>query len=158
MSRFPLRATTARSPHKVHREIMTKFKCPYCPAEYELTVAHLSFQQRSYANCQVWQTNHVQLEFSKRAPLRSHESIQRCRQVQTAVTSCAVSRLPAISGEVISGELRTPRRFPLRRFGAGPSFQTQSANRRSSTVSNSIQTCSHIELPVPFAGTRELGG
>ena len=32
---------------------MTKFKCPYCPAEYELTMARLSFQQRSYANCQV---------------------------------------------------------------------------------------------------------
>lgn len=32
---------------------MTVFKCPYCPAEYELTTARLSFQQRSYANCQV---------------------------------------------------------------------------------------------------------
>ena len=32
---------------------MSIFKCPYCVAEYELTMAHLSFQQRSYANCQV---------------------------------------------------------------------------------------------------------
>jgi hypothetical protein len=32
---------------------MSIFKCPYCAAEYELTMAHLSFQQRSYANCQV---------------------------------------------------------------------------------------------------------
>jgi hypothetical protein len=39
-------------PTKVVR-IMAKFKCPYYPAEYELTVAHLSFQQRSYASCQV---------------------------------------------------------------------------------------------------------
>ena len=38
---------------KAHGEKMTKFKCPYCPAEYELTTAHLSFQQRSYANCQI---------------------------------------------------------------------------------------------------------
>ena len=32
---------------------MSIFKCPYCPAEYELMTAHLSFQQRSYASCQV---------------------------------------------------------------------------------------------------------
>jgi hypothetical protein len=38
--------------HKAHGEKMTMFKCPYCPAEYELTTARLSFQQRSYANCQ----------------------------------------------------------------------------------------------------------
>ena len=29
------------------------FNCPYCRAEYELTMAHLSFLQRSYANCEV---------------------------------------------------------------------------------------------------------
>ena len=29
------------------------FKCPYCGTEYEMTTAHLSFKQRSYAKCQV---------------------------------------------------------------------------------------------------------
>jgi hypothetical protein len=29
------------------------FKCPYCQPEYEMTTARLSFQQRSYAKCQV---------------------------------------------------------------------------------------------------------
>ena len=29
------------------------FKCPYCRIEYEMTTARLSFQQRSYAKCQV---------------------------------------------------------------------------------------------------------
>jgi hypothetical protein len=32
---------------------MAIFRCPYCRAEYELMTAPLSFQQRSYANCQV---------------------------------------------------------------------------------------------------------
>jgi hypothetical protein len=32
---------------------MVIFKCPYCRAGYELTTAHLSFQQRSYARRQV---------------------------------------------------------------------------------------------------------
>lgn len=32
---------------------MVIFKCPYCRAEYEMTTAHLAFQQRSYAKCQV---------------------------------------------------------------------------------------------------------
>jgi hypothetical protein len=32
---------------------MTVFKCPYCSAEYELTTARLSFQQRSYAKCEL---------------------------------------------------------------------------------------------------------
>ena len=32
---------------------MVIFKCPYCRTEYEMTTAHLSFQQRSYAKCQV---------------------------------------------------------------------------------------------------------
>ena len=35
------------------RVTMTIFKCPYCPTEYELIRPRLSFQQRSYANCQV---------------------------------------------------------------------------------------------------------
>ena len=30
---------------------MVIFKCPYCRAEYEVTTARLSFQQRSYAKC-----------------------------------------------------------------------------------------------------------
>ena len=32
---------------------MVIFKCPYCGTEYEMTTARLSFQQRSYAKCQV---------------------------------------------------------------------------------------------------------
>ena len=32
---------------------MVIFKCPYCRTEYEMTTARLSFQQRSYAKCQV---------------------------------------------------------------------------------------------------------
>jgi hypothetical protein len=32
---------------------MVIFKCPYCRTEYEMTTAPLSFQQRSYAKCQV---------------------------------------------------------------------------------------------------------
>jgi len=32
---------------------MVIFKCPYCGTKYEMTTARLSFQQRSYAKCQV---------------------------------------------------------------------------------------------------------
>ena len=32
---------------------MVIFKCPYCGTNYEMTTAHLSFKQRSYAKCQV---------------------------------------------------------------------------------------------------------
>ena len=32
---------------------MTIFKCPHCSAEYEFIMTHISFRQRSYANCQV---------------------------------------------------------------------------------------------------------
>jgi len=32
---------------------MAIFKCPYCRTEYEMTTAHLSFKQCSYAKCQV---------------------------------------------------------------------------------------------------------
>jgi predicted Zn finger-like uncharacterized protein len=32
---------------------MVIFKCPHCRTEYEMTTARLSFQQRSYAKCQV---------------------------------------------------------------------------------------------------------
>jgi hypothetical protein len=31
----------------------TIFKCPHCSAEYEMIMTHVSFRQRSYANCQV---------------------------------------------------------------------------------------------------------
>jgi hypothetical protein len=34
---------------------MSLFKCPYCRTEYEMLTARLSFQQRSYAKCQVCQ-------------------------------------------------------------------------------------------------------
>jgi hypothetical protein len=33
--------------------MMMIFKCPYCRTEYEMATARLSFQQRSYATCQV---------------------------------------------------------------------------------------------------------
>jgi predicted Zn finger-like uncharacterized protein len=32
---------------------MVIFKCPYCRTEYEMATARLSFQQRSYAKCQI---------------------------------------------------------------------------------------------------------
>ena len=35
-----------------HEDVMTIFKCPHCRAEYELLMTHISFRQRSYANCQ----------------------------------------------------------------------------------------------------------
>jgi transposase-like protein len=45
---------------------VTIYKCPHCRSEYELIMAHLSFRQRSYANCQVcnktmysWNSSHV---------------------------------------------------------------------------------------------------
>ena len=34
---------------------MTILKCPYCRTDYEMMTARLSFQQRSYAKCQVCQ-------------------------------------------------------------------------------------------------------
>ena len=33
--------------------MMMIFECPYCPTQYEMTAARLSFQQRSYAKCRV---------------------------------------------------------------------------------------------------------
>ena len=33
---------------------MVIFKCPYCGTEYQMTTAHLSFKQRSYAKRQVF--------------------------------------------------------------------------------------------------------
>jgi hypothetical protein len=38
---------------RAHSERMVTFKCPYCRTEYGMTMAHLAFQQRSYAKCQV---------------------------------------------------------------------------------------------------------
>lgn len=38
---------------RAYGETMVIFKCPFCRAEYEMTTAHLAFQQRSYAKCQV---------------------------------------------------------------------------------------------------------
>lgn len=32
---------------------MVIFQCPHCRTEYEIMTARLSFQQRSYAKCQV---------------------------------------------------------------------------------------------------------
>jgi predicted Zn finger-like uncharacterized protein len=32
---------------------MVLFKCPYCRTRYEVAIARLSFQQRSYARCQI---------------------------------------------------------------------------------------------------------
>ena len=36
-----------------HTWAMQIFKCPHCAAQYELIMTHISFRQRSYANCQV---------------------------------------------------------------------------------------------------------
>ena len=70
-----------------HSEKMTMFKCPYCVAEYELTTARLSFQQRSYAKCQVchqtmysWSTRNVP-RFTLIKPSEGERHI-----VQTAAT------------------------------------------------------------------------
>ena len=42
---------------RAHEGRMTIFKCPHCQAQYELMITHISFRQRSYANCQVcWKT------------------------------------------------------------------------------------------------------
>jgi transcription elongation factor Elf1 len=48
------------------RASQTIFKCPHCRSEYELVMGHLSFRQRSYANCQIcsktmysWNSSHV---------------------------------------------------------------------------------------------------
>ena len=48
------------------KDVMTIFKCPHCRAEYELLMTHISFRQRSYANCQQcwkpmysWNSSHV---------------------------------------------------------------------------------------------------
>ena len=38
---------------QAHSETMVIFKCPYCGTKYEMTTARLSFQQRSYAKCQI---------------------------------------------------------------------------------------------------------
>ena len=38
---------------QAHRWAMQIFKCPHCAAQYELIMTHISFRQRSYANCQV---------------------------------------------------------------------------------------------------------
>ena len=59
---------------------MVIFKCPYCRTEYEMTTAHLSFKQCSYAKCQVCNENYVQLEF----PERAHLDAQECAQERDA--------------------------------------------------------------------------
>jgi hypothetical protein len=43
----------ALPPKQAHSFPMQIFKCPHCSAEYELIMTHISFRQRSYANCQV---------------------------------------------------------------------------------------------------------
>ena len=43
----------ALPPKQAHSLPMTIFKCPHCGAEYELIMTHITFRQRSYANCQV---------------------------------------------------------------------------------------------------------
>ena len=37
---------------------MVIFKCPLLQAEYEMTMAHLSFKQRGYAKC-CWNSRNV---------------------------------------------------------------------------------------------------
>jgi predicted Zn finger-like uncharacterized protein len=62
---------------------MVIFKCPYCRAQYELTTARLSFQQRSYAKCQVchqtmysWASRNVPLFKLKNASEGERSDIQ----------------------------------------------------------------------------------
>src|SRR5262249_3601898 len=55
---------------------MVIFKCPYCGTEYEMTTAHLSFKQRSYAKCQVGSQTMYSLEFPKRADFHAHECVR----------------------------------------------------------------------------------
>jgi hypothetical protein len=81
-------AAIARRDDEGRRERMSIFKCPYCPAEYELTTAHLSFQQRSYAKCQVchrtmysWSSRNVP-RFSLMNPCDGKRSL-----IQTSATS-----------------------------------------------------------------------
>jgi transcription elongation factor Elf1 len=45
--------------------MITIFKCPHCSAEYELIMTHISFRQRSYANCQVCWKNMYSWDSSK---------------------------------------------------------------------------------------------
>jgi transcription elongation factor Elf1 len=43
----------ALAAEQAHSFAMTIFKCPHCGTGYELIMTHISFRQRSYANCQV---------------------------------------------------------------------------------------------------------
>jgi hypothetical protein len=59
------------------------FKCPYCRTEYEMTTARLSFQQRSYAKCQVcyqtmysWNSRNVPIFTLMNAPNDETPDIQ----------------------------------------------------------------------------------
>ena len=69
---------------QAHSETMVIFKCPYCRTEYEMTTAHLSFQQRSYAKCQIcnqtmysWNSRNVPLFKLMNAPEDRSSDIQR---------------------------------------------------------------------------------
>ena len=48
-----------------HTLAMQIFKCPHCQARYELIMTHISFRQRSYANCQVCWKNMYSWDSSK---------------------------------------------------------------------------------------------
>ena len=55
---------------------MVIFKCRYCGTEYEMTTAHLSFKQRSYAKCQV--CNQTMYSWNSRTRCR-HAPVQDIR-------------------------------------------------------------------------------
>jgi predicted Zn finger-like uncharacterized protein len=63
---------------------MVMFKCPYCRTEYEMTTARLSFQQRSYARCQIcnqtmysWNSRNVPIFKLKSASTGERPASQR---------------------------------------------------------------------------------
>jgi hypothetical protein len=53
--KFARRVSTERFLQTSQVKGMSLFKCPYCQTGYEMLTARLSFQQRSYAKCQVCQ-------------------------------------------------------------------------------------------------------
>jgi hypothetical protein len=80
--------------HKPHSEKMTMFKCPYCAAEYELTTARLSFQQRSYANCQV--CHHTMYSWSSRNVPRF--TLTKSSESQRHIVPTAATKKPRGAG------------------------------------------------------------
>jgi hypothetical protein len=77
---------------------MTIFKCPYCAAEYELTTARLSFQQRSYAKCQV--CHQTMYSWSSRNVPRF--TLTKSSESQRHIVPTAATKKPRLRGYMIS--------------------------------------------------------